>query len=529
MVRSYTPIERDDRVVVVGAGMAGLAAAARLAHAGVPVTVLERHSAPGGKLRCLPSAAGPVAAGPTVLTLRPVFDALFASLGERLDDHVRLIRQRVIARHFWPDGSKLDLLDDEEANVDAIRAFAGARAAREFMAFSQRARKLFAGFESPVMQASRPGLLPLARSIIRRPRLLRQMAPLSTLASLLGRSFSDPRLAQLFGRYATYVGGLPDRSPALLALIWQAEVSGVWAPEGGLHELASSLAEIARRRGATFCYGAHVDRIDIARGAVSGVVLECGERIAARTVLFNGDPRALARGGLGDGCRDVAAQTLKTGRSLSADVWAFAARASGPELAYHNVFFCADPAAEFELLARGRRCPSPTLYICALDRALGPPPRMMERFEIIANAPPMDGTPPRDEVEECRNRTFRTLDRFDLFFDPAPETQALTTPATFDSLFPHSQGSLYGQSPHGLLAAFKRPTARTPIRGLYLAGGGTHPGAGLPMATLSARHATEAILTDRTSRWRSGRTATPGGTSTGSATTAGAPSASSPS
>ena len=110
--------------VIVGAGIAGLATAARLAHAGLNVTVLERHSHPGGKMRTLPSPAGPVDTGPTVLTMRPVFEELFADLGERLEDHVTLHRQPLIARHFWPDGSQLDLYDNAERNDAAVTPFA---------------------------------------------------------------------------------------------------------------------------------------------------------------------------------------------------------------------------------------------------------------------------------------------------------------------------------------------------------------------------------------------------------------------
>ncbi len=521
-------LERQDgRVVVVGAGIAGLAAAAQLAHAGLNVTVLERHATPGGKMRSVPSAAGPVDAGPTVLTLRPVFEALFDSLGERLQDHVPLVRQRIIARHFWADGSRLDLHDDPAANTDAIRAFAGERAAREFQRFDQRSKELFQAFDGPILQAGRPSLAALFPLVARRPRILRAMAPFSSLARMLENGFGDPRLAQLFGRYATYVGGSPYRSPALLALIWHAETSGVWAIPDGMHSLARALEDIATRRGAEFRYNAHVDRIDVRDGNVAGVTLLDGERISADSVLFNGDPRALATGALGPACSSVAAQSKGAGRSLSADVWAFAARPTGVDLAHHNVFFRNDPKPEFDALSRGLRGTTPTLYVCAMDRGLGKAVPQTERFEIIANAPPHDGQPTQDEVQECRARTFETLADFGLRFTPEPQVDCLTTPQAFDRLFPHSAGSLYGQSPHGLMAAFRRPTARTSITGLYLAGGGTHPGAGLPMATLSARHAVEAILSDRTSTSPSRRMAMRGGTSTGSAPTARAPSASS--
>ncbi|MAM62932.1 1-hydroxycarotenoid 3,4-desaturase CrtD [Maritimibacter sp. UBA3975] len=513
------------RVVVVGAGVAGLAAALRLSHAGYAVTVLDRLAAPGGKMRAVPSSAGPIDAGPTVLTLRSVFDALFEAVGARLEDHITLIRQNLLARHFWPDGSSLDLFDDPEASCSAIRTFSGARSEREFRAFSARARRLFDAFDDPVMRAPRPNFLAISRKMLRHPGLVGATAPGRSLAALLDNSFSDPRLAQLFGRYATYVGGAPDRSPALLALIWQAESEGVWAVKGGMHRLAAAMAELATSYGAEIRMGTHVDRLEAASAGVCGALLSDGSRIPCDRVLFNGDPRALAMGGLGPDVEHVAPQTRRIPRSLSAEVWTFAAHPQGPNLALHNVFFRDDPQTEFDALGQGRLAPSPTLYICALDRATAAPPPT-ERFEIIANAPPIDISARHESPQTCQTRTFDALARFGLTFNPMPGAQALTTPADFERMFPHSAGAIYGQSPHGMMAAFRRPTARTAIPGLYLAGGGTHPGAGVPMAALSGQHAAEAIMTDHGSTSVSRRTATPGGTSTPSTQTKPARSAS---
>lgn len=510
----------QDQTVIIGAGVAGLVAAARLANAGHAVTVLERQDHVGGKMRALPSPAGPVAAGPTVLTLREVFDTLFADCGERLEDHLRLLRQPLLARHFWPDGSRLDLWDDAARNADAIRTFAGARAADQFRAFDARARALFDGFDAPIMQATAPRLLSLVAHVAARPRLMRHMAPLKSLADLLRNSFDDPRLAQLFGRYATYVGGTPEGVPALLALIWHAEAGGVWAVEDGMHRLAAALADLARRKGAVIETGAHVAAIEATGGAVRAVILADGRRLPCARALFNGDPRALATGALGPDCASVAAVTRRAPRSLSAEVWAFAARAHGPDLAHHNVFFRTDPAPEFAALRRGETVPDPTLYVCAMDRGLGTAPPDPERFEIIANAPARPDDAPPEETTQCHPRCFETLARFGLTFSPMPTEAALTTPSGFADLFPASNGALYGQSPHGALAALRRPTARTGVTGLYLAGGGTHPGAGVPMAALSGRHAAEAIMRDRISISPSRPTAMPGGTSTGSARTA---------
>ncbi|MEO0937428.1 MAG: 1-hydroxycarotenoid 3,4-desaturase CrtD [Pseudomonadota bacterium] len=501
-------------IAVIGAGIAGLTAALRLVGAGHRVTVLERHAAPGGKMRTIPSAAGPIDAGPTVLTLRGVFDALFASVGERVEDHIELIPLTTLARHFWPDGSQLDLFADEGANRDAVSAFAGEDAAKQFDAFCKRTRRLFEAFDAPMMQAPVPHLASLTAHVLRQPSLIPAMAPLSSLRSVLKQSFNDPRLAQLFGRYATYVGGAPHRAPAILSLIWQAEAQGVWTPRGGMHAFARAIADLATSKGAEFSYGAHVARISMESGRIDAVHLEDGTKITCDGIVHAGDPRALAAGGLGAAVTGIASQTLTLPRSYSARVHSFAATPCGPDLSFHNVFFDQDPMAEFDALERGEIPQDPTLYICALDRAEGTPPDL-ERFEIISNAPASAAADQPEELEQWHLRTMQTMQtHFGMSFSPIPSPQSVTTPQTFARMFPHSLGALYGQSPHGLMAAFQRPTARTKIPGLYLAGGGTHPGAGVPMAARSGLHAAEAILNDRISTSQSNPTAMRGGMST---------------
>jgi 1-hydroxycarotenoid 3,4-desaturase len=284
----------------------------------------------------------------------------------------------------------------------------------------------------------------------------------------------------------------------VLGLIWHAEASGVWAVKGGMHALARAIARLAEDRGAVFRYGAHVDRIEVQGGRVAAAHLADGTRIPAGEIVFNGDPRALYTGALGSAVRGAVPRPAVEPRSLSACVWSFAAEPSGPALSHHNVFFAGNPRAEFGPIAAGRLPEDPTLYVCAQDRGGDLVPEGPERFEIIMNAPA--GLPETEEERErCRTLTFETLAGFGLHFDPTPPVSALTTPAGFDSLFPASQGSLYGRSPHGLMAPFQRPKAETRVPGLYLAGGGAHPGAGVPMATLSGKHAAAAILTGRTS------------------------------
>jgi 1-hydroxycarotenoid 3,4-desaturase len=512
----------QDRVVVIGAGMGGLAAAIRLAAAGLPVTLIERASAPGGKMRTLPSAAGPVDAGPTVLTMREVFDDLFAAAGTRLEDHLTLLPQPMLARHWWPDGSTLDLFADAKANRAAITAFAGAAEARRFSRFDALAAGLYAAFDAPVMQSARPDLPAIVRAALARPGLWPALMPGMTLSRLLRLMLRDARLRQLFGRYATYVGGRPAQVPAVLALIWRAEAGGVWAVEGGMHRLARALETVARGLGVRILYDTQATRIRRQGGRVVAVEIASegagGTSLPASHVVFNGDPAALVAGLLGDAGQQAVPAAATLPRSLSAWVWSFAARVSGPPLVHHNVFFTEDPQAEFGPIGQGRMPEAPSLYICAEDRVAGGVPDGPERFEIIVNAPATDGAasgaaPDPQEYDRCRIRTFDRLARFGLHFDPVPQAAALTTPAMLHRLFPASMGAIYGRSPEGMLAAFQRPPARTALAGLYLAGGGAHPGAGVPMAALSGKRAAEAIQTDLTLAPSWPRTAMRGGMS----------------
>jgi 1-hydroxycarotenoid 3,4-desaturase len=516
--RTLAPALDPDSVAVVGAGIGGLAAAIDCAAAGLAVTVLERQQSPGGKLRVQEVDGAAIDAGPTVFTMRRVFEALFAAAGTSLDAHLTLHPAERLARHAWPDGSRLDLFADSARSAAAIGAFAGAAEARGFLDFCARARAIHATLEAPFMQSQRPTPLSLARRAgIRGLGDLWRVAPFDTMWHALGQHFRDPRLRQLFGRYATYCGSSPFRAPATLMLVAHVEQDGVWYVEGGMHRLARALAAVAAAQGVAFRTGAHVERILAGPRGVAGVRLAGGEEIAAAHVVVNADPAALAAGLFGAGL----ARGMSAGgeRSLSAITWAVHARAAGFPLLRHNVFFSADYAREFAALSAGRLPDEPTIYVCAQDRGDDDAPHAgRERLLCLVNAPATADTHPLTaaEIDACTERSFAMLARSGLRLERDAAATATTTPRDFAALFPATGGALYGPAVHGSMASFRRPQARSAIPGLYLAGGATHPGAGLPMAALSGRLAAAALIADRASRAstrRSAMTAMPGGMS----------------
>ena len=522
---------REHRVVVVGAGIGGLVSALLLACRGLQVTLVEAAAEPGGKMRQVDVGGVRIDAGPTVFTMRWVFDQILADAGSSLESLVTLQPLAVLARHAWRPGAdgraqQLDLHAGVQESAEAIARFSSPAEGRRYLAFCDEARHVYERLEGPHIRSPRPSVLRMIRDL--GPAGLATLTGLGPFASLwarLGHHFHDPRLRQLFGRYATYCGASPWQAPATLMLIAHVEQSGVWSVQGGMHALPLALAQLARARGATLHFGQACRRIVVGNGRACGVELADGRVLAADSVVFNGDASALAQGLLGDKARHAAPAVPVGRRSLSALTWAMHTKTDGLPLARHNVFFGDDYRSEFDDIFRHRRLPRDgTVYVCAQDRTDdAAPPAGPERLLCLVNAPADGDCRPFDalETDPCLSRSLALLKRCGLQIDPSPAQVVTTTPAQFHQLFPTTGGALYGAANHGWMSLFKRPGSASALPGLYLAGGSVHPGPGVPMAAMSGRLAAETLLAhlDSTSRFRPG--AISGGISTPSATTAG--------
>jgi 1-hydroxycarotenoid 3,4-desaturase len=510
------------RVVIIGAGMAGLTSALLLAARGVRVDVIERAPAPGGKMRELKIGNSLLDAGPTVLTMRWVLDEIFAAADSSLAEHVTLQPASILARHAWNRRERLDLYADIDRSAEAIGDFAGAGESRRFLEFSERARRTYQTLENPFIRSPRGNPMDLARKVgLDKLGELWRISPFTTLWRALGDHFHDKRLRQLFGRYATYCGSSPFLAPATLMLVAHVERDGVWLVQGGMHRLAVAVAKLAATCGAKFHYGTEATEVVVKNGRTAGVKLATGEFIDAHAVIVNADVAAVAKGLFGRAIGRAVPATNPSHRSLSALTWNLVAKTEGFPLIRHSIFFSGDYAAEFDDIYRRKRLPeAPTVYVCAQDRddrgdwderpCDGP-----ERLFCLVNAPPTGDTRPPDssEILKCEQSTFEHLERCGLSVNRHAEHTLTTTPADFHRLFPATGGALYGQASHGWMASFRRPGTRTKIRGLYLAGGSTHPGPGVPMAALSGQLAARSLLADFGSIGRSPRAAMPGGTS----------------
>jgi 1-hydroxycarotenoid 3,4-desaturase len=511
---------RNPRVAIIGGGVGGLTAALLLAARGLEVTVLERAAAVGGKLRQAVVDGQPIDAGPTVFTMRWVFDEILAEAGATLDDHLTLQPASILARHAWSESELLDLHADSNASADAIGRFAGAAAARGYRAFCERARRVYGVLEPAFIRATQPTAFSVGRA---GGLVFLDVSPFASLWRALGKNFADPRLRQLFGRYATYCGCSPFHGPATLMLIAHVEQSGVWMVDGGMQRIARMLENLAEARGARFRLNAEVAEVLSRDGRAAGVRLSDGEVIDCDAVIANADVAALASGAFGPAARRAVGDTGSAARSLSAVTWAMLAEAEGFPLERHTIFFGGDSRGEFaDLVDRGRLPRDPTVYVCAQDRGAGADPAgRPERLLCLVNAPARGdrSEPDATEVARCETQVFALMARAGLRLTMDAARTQRTTPQDFDRLFPGSGGALYGRAVHGWQASFRRPGAKTRLPGFYLAGGSVHPGAGLPMAAMSGRMAAARLIADLASMRRFHAMATPGGMSMRSATT----------
>lgn len=491
----------NPRAVVIGAGIGGLVAALDLAGRGVSVVVHERSNKPGGKMREVEIHGRQIDSGPTVFTMPWVFEEIFADAGSELAAHLSLRRADLLARHAWPDGSRLDLFADLERTVAAIENFSGSTEAERYRAFCGRAQQVFDTLYGPFMRSQRPSLASLiASSGVSGLGRLWQIRPFESLWRRLGKYFRDPRLRALFARYATYCGASPLQAPATLMLVAHVEQCGVWQVVGGMQRLADALASELLRHGGRIHYASPVSEIDVRAGRAAGVRLATGQWWPADAVIANADIAGIRQGLLGETAASAVQISSVGQRSLSAVTWSMLGEPSGFELKHHNVFFPDDYPREFEdIFRRGQLPTRPAVYVCAQDRGAGANREDgKERLFAIANAPPSGDRARFDSgtIASLQSSVFELLQQCGLTLRTRPADCIVTTPADFEQRFPGTGGALYGAAAHGWRSSFTRPGARTRLAGLYLAGGSVHPGPGVPMVAIGGRLAAAAAAKD---------------------------------
>lgn len=483
-------------VVVVGAGVGGLAAAVRLAAAGHDVTVIEQSEEIGGKLGVIRREGFVFDTGPSLVTLPAILEDLFASTGAPVHDVLHLQRLPVAARYRFPDGTMLDMPGELADIPDALDAALGPGRGAQWSAFLRRAERMWDASRATFLE--RPLTLGALRENPPPWRELPTIAPGRTLRGIGRKYLSDPRLLMLLDRYATYTGSDPRRAPAALATVtWAEQGHGSWYVRGGLGEIAVALHDRLRALGGAIRFGTAVQSITTAGGRASGVTLRDGTHVPADVVVANADARAV----YGHLLRTPTAaamsrRVLTPTPSFSGFVLLLALDDPPADTAHHTVLFAEDYDAEFDALFGRRGGPRPvdrpTVYISAPDDpAIVPGPGTAAWF-VLVNAPRHE---PGSGVDWDRDGFADTYANhiLDLMAERGVDVRdrirwrETLSPADLERRTLTPGGSIYGSSSNGPRAAFLRPQNASPVPGVYLVGGSAHPGGGLPLVMLSGK------------------------------------------
>lgn len=485
------------KVVVIGAGVGGLATAARLAATGKSVTVLEQGDHFGGKLAAYRRAGFVFDTGPSLFTLPAVYRDLFLKTGEPLEKAIDLQPLDPAFRYQFRDGATV-VMPGVGAGpcADALADGLGGKAAQEWRSLIKRGGAMWQITREPFLQSPLTGWRNIM-SLAKKPGDVQTIAPFTTLRSLGEKTFSDKRLITLLDRYATYTGSDPRKAPAVLATVPYVEQTfGAWHIGGGVSSLADALVKRCLDLGVRLSARTNVTSIDTNANKVTGVRTDADEFFAADFVVANADAREVY-GSLLDSrpARDANKGIKKTTPSLAGFVMLLAIGGRTAGLQHHNVWFTDNYDAEFDSIFGRFVAPvdDPTIYVCAPDDPRMRPDPHHESWFVLVNAPRhgdgTNGTMNWDEsglAEQYADHLLAVLAARGMDVRPRILWREIRTPADLERGVRAPGGAIYGTSSNGARAAFARPANASPVGGLYLVGGSAHPGGGLPLVGMGA-------------------------------------------
>lgn len=494
------------KTAVIGAGIAGLAAAVRLAVAGHEVEVYEASDGPGGKLSQfeLPGHYR-FDFGPSLFTMPQYVDELFTLAGEEARDHFNYVRLPEVCRYWWPDGTRFTAPAGTEDLIEQAALTFGVteQAMRDFMNKAAEKYTLTGRtFLEKSLHKLSTWLDPsVAYAMLRIPGL----DLFQSMHDVHEAALKDPRLVQLFDRFATYNGSNPYKAPGLLSMIPHFEHHfGAYLPTGGMYDIATSIYELGTRLGVRYHFSTKVTGVahpaspergwgrGKARTQVQGISVN-GRNLPYDNVLCNMDVW-LAYDRLLPNARKPKL-TLRQQKSNSAVIFYWGIDREFVELGLHNIFFSKDYAKEFSALEAGTLSDDITVYLNISSKLVPTDaPQGHENWFVMVNAPAHAGQDWDTLVTDLRQQVIGLLSK-NIAPASAPNwleshvtTERIITPPDIERLTGSHQGALYGTSSNSRMAAFLRhPNFSSDLDGLYFLGGSVHPGGGIPLCLLSAR------------------------------------------
>ena len=481
------------RVVIVGAGLGGLACALHLTAAGREVTVVEREPVPGGLAGRLSLGGYEFDTGPTVLTMPELVGEALAAVDEQLSDWLELTRLEPAYRAHFHDGSTLDVIADPERMAEEVSRVCGRPEAEGYRRFVHYAQNLWRLERRDFIERNLDG-----------PRDLLTMGLLRLFAAggfrrMYARNrhfFRDPRTRRVFAFQAMYAGLSPFNALALYSVITYLDsVAGVWFPKGGIHAVPRALALAAEKHGVQFRYGTAVDFVDVHSGRATGVVTDAGERIPADTVVLNPDLPVAYR----DLLPGVPRRLRRLRHSPSAVLLHIGSRQRYAKIAHHNIHFGQSWRRTFdEVIKEGRLMSDPSLLVTNPTRTdPGLAPAKREAYYVLAPVPNLDvsdldwrGRLARQYAGEI-TATLEARGYYD--FGAGIEVSHVVTPADWAEMG-LSAGTPFSAAHTLRQTGPFRPSNLDPVlSNVVFVGSGTQPGVGVPMVLISGKLAAQRI------------------------------------
>jgi phytoene desaturase len=481
-----------DHVVVVGAGLAGLSAALRLAGAGRKVTVVEREAVPGGRNGLLKKSGYSFDTGPSVLTMPDLISDALACVGEDIKDWLDLVPLKPLYRAFYHDGSQLDVHADTNQMQAEIAKSISSKEAEGYARYVEFVTKLYKYEMKDFIDRNIDSPLNLLT-----PNLARLIAlgGFRKLVPKVNQFLKDPRTQKVYSFQAMYAGVSPQQALAIYAVIaYMDSVNGVFFPKGGMHAVPRALAGAAEKHGVTFKYSSTVTSIERKNGRATAVLTDKGERIPCDVVVLNPDLPVAWRDLLGKQPRSVkrlkyspSCATLLIGSSKTYD-----------HLAHHNIHFGKSWAGVFdELIKKKTLMSDPSILVTVPskdDPALAPAGK--SSYYVLFPTPNLSADIDWEKIgPKYRDEMIKSLeDRGYTGFGDAIEVEQLTTPLDWKNQG-MEQGAPFA-SAHTFFQTgpFRPKNLAKGFENIVFAGSGTQPGVGVPMVLISGRLAAERIV-----------------------------------
>lgn len=487
----------QDPIIIIGGGIGGLTAAIHLANHGREVLIVEKNPKIGGKMTEFRHEGFRWDLGPTVITMRDVFDDLFRDSGKRLEDYVQFLPIDPLARYFFSDGKVLNIHRDLPRTLDNIASL-GTHAVEEYLAFLAYAARQFR-ITSPVYTYAPPPTLRNLSKIGFQDFL--KVDLFRDLQSAISEYTTSSHLKHLFSRFATYMGANPYHTPAILSVIAHVELSkGVWYPRGGIFTLAQALERLAIEKGVKIRTNQAVNKIVIQDREVRGIVFEDESVVEAGTIISNVD-YATTYASLLPRKPPYTWELENYEKNLassSAFILLLGVKGRYGELTHHNVIFSEDYRKEFQQIFREKTPPDdPTVYIAVSSKSdYNHAPAGHENWFVMVNVPSLDGKYDwQKNAQAYKRKVLNKLAMSGFNIDENIVVERVITPLDLEQMTGAYHGSIYGLTYDNWQAFFRRPKPRPKSpSGLFFVGGTTHPGGGVAMVALSGKYVSQLVM-----------------------------------